>query len=123
MQTTAFPQRSILPVPHRFLTVCLMMLSLWIPQGLTADADRGQTLTQTCIACHGADGNSIAGSFPSIAGQNERYLLKQLREIKSGARAALLMVGQLDSMSDQDLADMAAYYASQTASGGGCGES
>ena len=81
-----------------------MMLSLWIPQGLTADADRGQTLTQTCIACHGADGNSIAGSFPSIAGQNERYLLKQLREIKSGARAALLMVGQLDSMSDQERA-------------------
>ena len=119
MRTTAFPQRSIILLPHRILTVCLMMLLSWIPQGLTADAERGQTLTQTCTACHGADGNSITGSFPSIAGQNERYLLKQLREIKSGARAALLMVGQLDSMSEQDLADMAAYYASQTSSGGG----
>ncbi|MEM7362711.1 MAG: c-type cytochrome [Pseudomonadota bacterium] len=118
MRTTAFPQRSIFLLPHRFLTVCLVMLSLWIPQGLTADAERGQTLTQACVACHGEDGNSIAGSFPSIAGQGERYLLKQLQEIKSGARAAPLMAGQLDSMSDQDLADMAAYYASQTATGG-----
>lgn len=79
---------------------------------------RGKDLTATCVACHGEDGNSLAGSFPSIAGQQNKYLLKQMREIQSGVRAAPLMAGQLDAMSDQDLQDMAAFYAEQTAKGG-----
>ncbi len=82
------------------------------------DPERGETLTATCVACHSDDGNSIAGSFPSIAGQHESYLTKQLREIKSGERSAPLMMGLLDAMSDQDLQDMAAFYASKTINGG-----
>ena len=79
------------------------------------DAERGSTLTATCVACHGDDGNSLAGSFPNIAGQNEKYLLKQLRDMKSGARAQNLMVGIVDSLSDQDMQDLAAFYAGKTA--------
>jgi cytochrome c553 len=82
------------------------------------DAERGKTLTATCVACHGDNGNSLAGSFPNIAGQSEKYLLKQLRDMKSGARAQNLMAGMVDGLSDQDLQDLAAYYTAQPAAEG-----
>ncbi|MBT3425467.1 MAG: cytochrome c4 [Gammaproteobacteria bacterium] len=94
----------------------LLMLALTaVAQG---DAARGETLTMMCVACHGQDGNSFAGSFPNIAGQNQNYLVKQMQEIQSGERPALLMTGMLADMSDQDLRDLAAYYATKTASHG-----
>lgn len=82
------------------------------------DAANGKALSVVCAACHGHDGNSPAGAFPSIAGQNSRYLVKQMREIKSGERSAPLMTGLLDSFSDQDLEDVAAFYAGQVAKRG-----
>src|SRR5690606_28319873 len=66
-----------------------------------------------CVACHGADGNSAAPTFPKLAGQSERYALKQLQDIKTNVRVVPEMTGLLDNLSDQDLADIAAYYASQ----------
>ncbi|MDC1313348.1 cytochrome c4 [Pseudomonadales bacterium] len=78
------------------------------------DAKQGEALTATCLACHGSDGNSLAGSFPNIAGQNEAYLYKQLVDIQTGARSAMLMTGILDGLTPQNLEDLAAYYASQT---------
>ena len=77
------------------------------------DVTRGEGLTATCVACHGTDGNSPAGSFPNIAGQSESYLYKQLVDIQSGARSAVLMTGILDGLKPQDLADLATYYAAQ----------
>ncbi|WP_428819695.1 c-type cytochrome [Microbulbifer sp. MCCC 1A16149] len=77
------------------------------------DATAGQTKAAACAACHGADGNSPAPTFPKIAGLGEKYLLKQLHDIKSGARKVPEMTGQLDNMSDQDMADIAAYFAAQ----------
>ncbi len=75
-----------------------------------------ETLLIACGACHGQDGaTGIAPDYPNIAGQNERYLLTQLRMIKSGERPAPLMSGQLDMVSDDDLAAMAAYYAAMPA--------
>jgi len=71
-----------------------------------------------CAACHGADGNSLAPTFPKLAGQHESYLLKQLNDIKSGARSVPTMAGQLDAMSEQDLADIAAHFAAQAATQG-----
>ncbi len=85
---------------------------------IAGDAAAGKDLTMVCSACHGADGNSAAPTFPKLAGQNERYLLKQLQDIKSGARPVPTMAGQLDNMSDTDMANIAAFYASQVGSGG-----
>ncbi len=82
------------------------------------DPDSGQALSTTCLACHGETGNSLAPTFPNIAGQQETYLLKQLSDIQSGARPVPTMAGLLDNMSEQDLADIAAYYASQQRSYG-----
>lgn len=83
-----------------------------VPAAMAADATAGKALTTACAACHGADGNSVMPTFPKLAGQGEKYLLKQLKDIKSGARSVPEMTGQLDKMTDANLADIAAYFAS-----------
>ena len=85
---------------------------------VVGDAAAGQAKTAVCGACHGPDGNSMAPNFPKLAGQGDRYLLKQLHEIKDGKRQVLEMTGLLTNLSDQDLADIAAYFASQKGSVG-----
>lgn len=78
------------------------------------DASKGKELTAMCAACHGADGNNSAPSFPKLAGLGEKYLAKQLLDIQSGSRAVAEMSGLLNGLSAQQLRDMAAYYASQS---------
>ena len=101
-----------------------VLVSLLLTLGLTGvaqaagDAEAGQGKVAVCGACHGADGNSPAPNFPKLAGQGERYLLKQLHDIKSGDRPVVEMTGMLDNLSDQDMADIAAYFASQKMSVG-----
>ena len=85
---------------------------------VVGDAAAGQAKTAVCGACHGPDGNSMAPNFPTLAGQGDRYLLKQLHEIKDGKRQVLEMTGLLANLNDQDLADIAAYYSSQKGSVG-----
>ena len=78
------------------------------------DAVQGKAKSQTCAACHGPDGNSPAGpDFPRLAGQHYDYLLKALRDYKSGARKNPIMAGQVGSLTPRDMADLAAYYAGQ----------
>lgn len=85
--------------------------SLALAQG---DATAGANKITVCLACHGQDGNmSQLPNVPKLGGQNEKYLLKQMHDIKSGARPAPLMTGMLNTLNDQDMADVAAYYASQ----------
>jgi cytochrome c553 len=80
---------------------------------MMGNADNGSSKVVACGACHGASGNDVAiPGAAKLGGQNQNYLYKQLQDIKSGAREVTLMVGQLNSFSDQDLADIAAYYAS-----------
>ncbi len=78
------------------------------------DVVKGQAKAVTCIGCHGVNGNSVVPSFPKLAGQNEGYLLKQLQDFKSGARIDAIMAGIVTSLSDTDMANLAAYYAEQT---------
>jgi cbb3-type cytochrome c oxidase subunit III len=101
-----------------------VLVSLLLTLGITGlahaagDAAAGQGKVAVCGACHGADGNSAAPNFPKLAGQGERYLLKQLNDIKSGGRQVVEMTGLLDNLSEQDLADIAAYFSSQQMSVG-----
>ena len=62
----------------------------WAQTGYSADASRGESLSAPCAACHGADGNSAAPSFPKLAGQGEKYLVKQLKDIKASVPVILL---------------------------------
>ena len=81
------------------------------------DAAAGKNEAATCVACHGEDGNGPA-PFPKLAGQGERYLYKQLQDIRDGVRVVPTMIGQVDDKTDQELADIAAYFSSQETSGG-----
>ncbi len=103
------------------VTILLSLILGWAHTAYVSaagDPAAGEALTATCAACHGADGNSPAPAFPKLAGQGERYLLKQMKDIRDGARPVPTMVGQVDGKSDQQLADMAAFYAAQAPSGG-----
>lgn len=90
----------------------------WAQSAVAADAAAGKNNSGVCSTCHGVDGNSLSPSFPKLAGQGDAYLIKQMKDIRDGARPVPTMAGQLDNMSDEDLADLAAYYSSQTKTGG-----
>jgi len=94
---------------------CLLM-SLFVTANLQAqqgNADAGQGKTALCAACHGPTGNAISPLFANLAGQGEKYLFIQLRDIQGGSRPIVEMTGMLIGFNDQDLADIAAYYAAQ----------
>ncbi|PSJ37828.1 c-type cytochrome [Zobellella taiwanensis] len=81
------------------------------------DVEAGKAKSATCVACHGNDGNSPADMYPKIAGQHASYIEKQLLEFKAAAtggvgRANAIMGGMVMPLSEQDMADLAAYYAS-----------
>jgi len=78
------------------------------------DAQAGRVLSGTCAACHGEDGNTALPGSPNIAGQNARYLVRQMKYLRDGGRDPKTMLGQLDGFTDEDLEDLAAYYAGQT---------
>jgi len=78
------------------------------------DAAKGKAKSATCIACHGATGNSMVPTFPKIAGQGESYLFEQLQDFKSGARKDALMAGIVAALSQDDMANLAAYFSQQT---------
>lgn len=86
--------------------------SIALAQQGSADAGAGKIAV--CVACHGQSGNdSVLPNVPKLGARGERYLLKQLQEIKSGVRNVPLMAGMLNTMNDQDLADVAAYFNAQ----------
>jgi cytochrome c553 len=76
------------------------------------DAAAGKGKSMMCGACHGAAGISAIPTYPNLAGQKEAYLVIQLKAFKSGARNNAVMKGMVASLSDTDMADLAAYYAS-----------
>ncbi len=80
---------------------------------LVGDAAAGQAKAAMCAACHGADGNSLAPTFPRLAGQGARYIDKQLHDFKAGRRQNAIMNGMAAGLSDQDIANVAAYFSSQ----------
>ncbi len=76
------------------------------------------TLTLPCVACHGMDGAASLPGSANLGGQNKRYLLRQLELIKSGERVVPLMAGQLNHLSSEQLAEIAAHFAALPATAG-----
>ena len=77
------------------------------------DPQAGSELVATCAGCHGADGNSVVGQWPTLAGQRESYTLAQLIHVQKGERMSESMMGLLDNYSEDQLRDIAAFYAAQ----------
>ena len=86
-----------------------------------ADPAKGKVIAETvCVACHGADGNSAASANPHLAGQVEEYIYKQLKNFKAAdgkpaARNNPIMGGMAAPLSDEDMKNVAAWFASQKA--------
>ncbi|TDB05423.1 c-type cytochrome [Halomonas marinisediminis] len=79
------------------------------------DAEAGSEKIATCVACHDAEGQGTAGIYPNLAGQSATYLESALKAYREGQRAggmAAVMTPQAANLSDQDIADLAAYYSS-----------
>ena len=89
--------------------------SAWAEGG---NAEAGKTKSATCAACHGADGNSVNPEWPKLAGQHASYIVKQLTNFKKGDRNNATMSPMAQPLSDQDVADLAAYFSSQARKGG-----
>lgn len=78
------------------------------------DPERGREKSQICVACHGADGNGVADpQYPFLAGQYPDYLAHAMRSYKTGERQNVVMQGFMQTLNDQDIDDLAAFYASQ----------
>ena len=86
-----------------------------------ADPAKGKVIAETvCVACHGADGNSLASANPHLAQQGEEYIYKQLKNFKAAdgkpaARVNPIMGGMVAALSDEDMRNLAAWFSSQKA--------
>lgn len=85
------------------------------------DVEAGKAKAAVCAACHGKNGIAAIPGYPNLAGQNEQYLVSSLKAYKNKQRSggqAAIMQGQAAALSDEDIANLAAYYASLPADGG-----
>lgn len=93
------------------LIVCATVATFAAQAG--GDAAAGQEKAASCAACHGATGVSPTPMFPTLAGQHETYLAVALKQYRDGERKNATMAPMAAALSDQDIKDLAAYFASQ----------
>src|SRR5947208_1764328 len=102
------------PIARAFLSAALLS-AFALPAHAEGNPDNGKQKSQPCAACHGADGQTtLDGQYPRIAGQYADYLAKTLHDYKSGARKNPVMAGFANTLSDQDIDDLAAYFSAQS---------
>jgi cytochrome c553 len=94
--------------------VAALVLTAPLVAGAAGDIEAGKAKSATCLACHGADGNSVNPVWPKLAGQHPSYIQKQLHSFKAGDRKDPLMSPMAAPLTDEDMANLAAYFSSQT---------
>lgn len=104
--------------PFAAILASAALAALMAPAALAkGNAEAGAAKAAVCAACHGVDGNSINPEWPSLAGQGAPYLAEQLRLFRAGHRNNLVMYPLAMALTDEDIADLAAYFSSQTPKG------
>lgn len=88
-------------------------LAVSLPVQAKGNAEAGKAKSAACAACHGEDGNSKVPGFPRLAGQHSDYLYHALKDYKSGKRKNPIMAGQVETLTDADMADLAQYFSRQ----------
>jgi cytochrome c553 len=90
------------------------LLALALPAlAASGDAEVGRKKSAPCQACHGPNGMSVSPEFPNLAGQHPDYLAAAMRHYKNGKRKNAIMQAQVTTLTERDIADLAAYFASQ----------
>ena len=106
----------------RYTVASLFVLGCTAPAlSAAADVEAGKAKAAVCAACHGKNGIAQIPGYPNLAGQNEQYLVSSLKAYKNKQRTggnATIMQGQATGLSEEDIANLAAYYASLPADGG-----
>jgi cytochrome c553 len=92
------------------LTAALLFASSSV---MAADVAAGKAKSVVCAACHGAKGISMSPLWPNLAGQKEMYLAKQIKAFRDGDRKDPTMAPMVAGLTDEDIANLAAYYAAQ----------
>jgi cytochrome c553 len=106
---------------YRFFTYSATVFALLLSTQVTADGlvdgslEAGKTKAVRCGACHGPDGNSVNPQWPSIAGQHAPYIVRQLQAFQNGERTNILMSSQAMTLTEQDIRDIAVFFAAQPA--------
>jgi len=91
--------------------VLLSIVGVSLP-AFAANVEAGKTKSMLCAGCHGANGISMSPNIPNLAGQKDAYLAKAIKDYKTGARKDGMMSSVAAGISDADIADIAAYFAS-----------
>jgi cytochrome c553 len=95
-------------------TIAATLLSLIPAMAFSAgNAAQGQNKSVVCHACHGATGKSVLPIYPNLGGQHQDYLIKTLQGFRDGSRQNAVMSGFAANLSDADIEDITAWYASQ----------
>ena len=113
------------PTPKLLAALALLGVGSTLSAAVLAEnpaAKAATTAATICAGCHGADGNSVATTFPKLAGQQKVYLLRELKDYKSGKRVSEIMAPLVADLSEADLAELADYYAKQTPAPGVAGD-
>lgn len=92
--------------------ICSVLMLGMISSAQAGDAAAGKAKAMTCAACHGPTGISPNDIWPNLAGQKEGYLVKQIKAFRDGERNDPMMAPMVKSLSDEDIANLAAYYSS-----------
>jgi cytochrome c553 len=95
------------------MQIVAIMATGWVLSAPAAAEDTKPVATAVCIACHGEDGNSVVPTFPKIAGLQESYIVKQLRDFRSGSRKNDVMTPVAAALKPEDIGPLAAYYSNQ----------
>jgi cytochrome c553 len=99
----------------RCVLAAVAALVAFAGHAVAGDAERGRELSVVCQACHGEDGNGVGDpQYPVIAGQYADYLALAMRAYQTGERQNVIMQGFMATLSDQDIDDLAAFFAEQT---------
>ena len=110
--------KTYLMIAVTFMSLGTLASDVEMPHLLdVGDAKAGAELVGQCAACHGAKGKSIASDWPNLAGQNQRYISEQLKYFQQGDRENALMMSvipYLNTLTDGQILDIAAFYSSQT---------
>jgi cytochrome c553 len=99
----------------RLLAAAIFLAASPIAFASSGDASVGKKKSAPCAVCHGAEGVGPSPEFPTLAGQYADYLETALRHYKNGKRKNPIMAEQVKGLSEKDIVDLAAYFASQRA--------
>ena len=101
-------------IKQSVLMLCGLVCSagLVLQSAQAADAKAGEAKAVACTGCHGPKGISFAPDVPNLAGQKEAYLAKAIKYYKTGERKNPMMAGMVGGLSDEDIANLAAYFSS-----------